>query len=139
MAVSVFEDKSVTPDSGMIAGALAGAYPLWDELESHITDAYPNVTGEWKHYGKAAGWSYILKSKKRTLIYFIPNNGFFRVRVVLGEMAASCAEGAGLPDEIKEAIRAATPYVEGRSVDIDISRGEQLGPVRELVKIKFEN
>jgi hypothetical protein len=139
MAVSIFDDKSVTPDNDMVAVVLADAYSLWEELQNHIQCEYPNVAGEWKHYGKAAGWSFLLKSKKRTLIYLVPNNGYFRIRVVLGEKAVACAESSELPNDIKEAIRAATPYVEGRSIDIDISRNEQLETVKNLLKIKFEN
>jgi hypothetical protein len=61
------------------------------------------------------------------------------VRIVLGEKAVACAETAPLPNEIKEAIRAAVPYAEGRSIDVDIRELQQMETVRELVKIKFEN
>ena len=139
MAVSFFDSKAVTPDDGMVAGALADAYPLWDELQNHVRENYPDITGEWKHYGKASGWVFKLISKKRNLLFFIPQNRYFRLRIVLSEKAAACAETAELPDEIEEAIRAATPYAEGRSIDMDISRHEQLDPVKYLLKIKFEN
>jgi hypothetical protein len=139
MAVSFFDNKTVIPDDRMIAGALAETYPLWDELQNHVQENYPNITGEWKHYGKASGWSYKLISKKRNLLFFVPLNGCFRIRIVLGEKAVACVETATLPDEIKEAIRAATPYTEGRSIDIDINRYEQLEDVKCLLKIKFDN
>jgi len=139
MAVSFFDDKAITPDDCMVTQALAGAQPWWDELQKHIQENYPSVTGEWKHYGKASGWTLRLLSKKRNLLFFIPQDGAFRLRIVLGEKAAACAEAAELPDEIKEAIRTATPYAEGRSIDIDISSHEQLDTVKRLLKIKFEN
>jgi len=139
MATSAFDDKSMAPDQGMVAAALGDASAVWDELQSHVNEEYPNITGEWKHYGKAAGWTHKLISKKRNMLFFVPLNGCFRVRIVLGERAAACAETADLPDEIKEAIRAATPYAEGRSIDIDIDRREQLEPVKTLLKIKFEH
>jgi len=63
----------------------------------------------------------------------------FRLRIVLGKKASTCAQADNeLPDEIKEAIRAATPYAEGRSIDIDIDRREQLETIRRLLKIKYE-
>jgi hypothetical protein len=139
MAVSIFDDKSVMPETDMVAAALADMYSVWDELQKHICDEYPNVTSAWKHYGKAAGWSYILKSKKRTLIYFIPKNAYFRIRIVLGEKAVACVEAAELPNEIKEAIHAATPYVEGRSLDMDIRCHKQLETLKTLLRIKFDN
>jgi len=139
MAVSIFDEKSAAPADETVAAALADANALWDALQAHVREAYPDITKEWKHYGKAAGWTCKLVSKKRNLLFFIPQNGRFRVRVVLGEKAAACAEFADLPDEIKDAIRAAVPYAEGRSVDMDISRAEQLDAVKLLLKIKFEN
>lgn len=139
MAVSIFEDKAVMPDDAMVVGVLSNAYSLWGELHEHIDKSFPGVLGEWKHYGKAAGWSYMLKSKKRTLIYMIPNKDYFRIRIVLGEKAAAIAQIADLPEDIKEALRNATPYVEGRSLDIDISYSEQLETIKTLLKIKFEN
>ena len=139
MAVSILDDKSVVPNSGMVAAVLTGSFSLWDELVNHVKTKYPSITEEWKHYGKAFGWTFKLISKKRNLLFIVPLNGCFRVRFVLGDKAAACAEAAGLPHEIKEAISVATPNVEGRSVDIDICRYEQLEAVKTLLKIKFEN
>ena len=120
MAVSIFEDKSAIPDDNMVAGALAGSYPLWVELQNYVQENYPKVTGEWKHYGKSSGWVFKLLSKKRSLLFFIPKSRCFRLRFGISEKAAPCIETADLPDEIKEAVRVATPYTEGRSIDLDI-------------------
>ncbi|MCL1917748.1 MAG: DUF3788 domain-containing protein [Peptococcaceae bacterium] len=139
MAVSILVDKSVVPDSGMVAAVLADSYPLWDELVTHVNETYPNVTEEWKHYGKAFGWTFKLISKKRNLLFLVPLESCFRVRFVLGERAVACAETANLPKEIMEVIRAATPHVEGRSIDIDITLHEQLEVIKSLLKIKYEN
>ena len=71
-----------------------------------------------------------------------------------------CIEAADLPDVIKEAVRIATPYVEGRSFDLDISadeikvmayvkdrklvdvgtvHGQQLVTAKTLVQIKYDH
>ena len=139
MAVSIFGDKAVMPDDAMLADALASTYPLWNELKSHIHSEYPSITEEWRHYGKTGGWSHKVISKKRNLLFLVPLDGCFRIRFVFGEKAVACIETAELPDEIKEAIHAATPYTEGRGVDIDIHRVEQLEAVKKLLKIKYEN
>jgi hypothetical protein len=139
MAISIFNDKTVTPNNHMVATALADTYTLWDEIQDHVKIKYPNVTEKWKHYGKAAGWCFKFLSKKRNLLFFIPLNGCFRIRIVLGEKAVTCIENSNLPDEIKKAIHTAIPYVEGRSIDIDINRREQLEAIKSLLKIKFEN
>ena len=138
--ISAFGDKSIMPDNGMVLAVLGSAAPIWDDLRTHVEETYPSITGEWKHYGKAAGWSYKLISKKRNLLFFVPRADCFRLRIVLGEKACACAEADGeLPDDIKETIRAATPYTEGRSIDIDVTRREQLDAIKRLLKIKYEN
>ena len=138
--ISAFDDKGFMPDDGMVSNALGGTAAMWEELHAHVIADYPSVTGEWKHYGKAAGWSYKLISKKRNLLFFVPREGSFRLRLVFGEKARACIEADGtLPEEIKEALRAATPYAEGRSIDIDVTRREQLDTIKRLLRIKYEN
>ena len=138
--LSAFDDKTIIPDDGMISDALGETAPIWYELRSYVEETYPNVIGEWKHYGKAAGWTYKLVSKKRNLLFAVPMNGCYRVRIVLGEKGCACVEAdSELPVEIREAFRNAAPYTEGRSVDIDIVSSEQLEAVKRLLKIKYEN
>ena len=138
--LSAFDDKSIMPDEAMVSATLGNISSIWDELRAHITDTYPDITDEWKHYGKAAGWTCKLLSKKRNLLFFVPQTDRFRLRIVLGEKASACAEADNeLPYEIKEAIRAAKPYAEGRSIDIDVDRHEQLDTIKRLLKIKYEN
>jgi len=124
MAVSIFDNKAVTPDNSMVADALNESHSMWIKLQDHVRENYPVVTGVWKHYGKSSGWVYKLLSNKRTLLFFIPQKRCFRLRFGVSEKAAAVIETAALPEEIKEAVRTATPYPEGRSVDLDISQNE---------------
>jgi len=119
MAVSIFEDKAVIPDDNIVKETLAGSFQLWDDLQNYVQENYPGVKGEWKHYGKSSGWVFKLLSKKRSLFFFIPRNESFRLRFGISEKVAPCIETADLPDMIKEAVKIATPYTEGRSIDID--------------------
>jgi hypothetical protein len=138
--LSVFGDKAIMPDDSMVSAALGSTATIWDALRTHAGDTYPNVTGQWKHYGKAAGWTYKLLSGKRNLFFFVPLPDCFRLRIVLGEKGCACVEADdALPEEIKGAFRGATPYAEGRSVDIDIHRLEQLETVKRLLNIKYVN
>jgi len=124
MAVSIFEDKTVMPDDIMVEDALARSYTIWVKLQNHVQENYPNVTGEWKHYGKSSGWVFKLLSKKKNLLFFIPKSGCFRLRFGINEKAADSIETADLPDIIVEAVRTATPYTEGRSIDLDFYSNE---------------
>ena len=137
--LSAYPDKNIMPDDGAVSAVLGGAASMWDELRSHVEENYPCITGEWKHYGKVAGWTYKLISNKRNLLFFTPRNGSFRIRIVLGEKASTQAQIAPLPDEIKAAISSAKAYAEGRSIDIDVDRREQLEDIKLLLKLKHEN
>ena len=44
------------PSDCMVADVLDDVFPLWDELYNHVTETYPNISTEWRHYGKASGW-----------------------------------------------------------------------------------
>jgi hypothetical protein len=123
----------------MVADILGDSLPFWEELRNHVHEKYPNISGEWKYYGKASGWVFKTISKKRNLFFFIPQSGCFKLNFVFGEKAAACIGAADLPDEIKEKIRNATPYVEGRSISLDIHRLEQLDMVKRLIEIKYKN
>ena len=139
MSVSVFSEKSVLPDNEMLAAGLGETWVLWQELEGFIENKYPEVSGQWKHYGKASGWSWVIKSKKRSLIYMIPLKEKFRIRIVLGEKAAQQALAGDLSDQLKSTIREARAYTEGRSIDLDIDESRQLDEVKALLAIKYEN
>jgi hypothetical protein len=160
MAISAFEEKAIIPNDDMMADVLGSAAPLWDELKNHVKETYPDVKEEWKFYGKAAGWTLKLLSKKRNLLFFIPKEKCFRLRFGGGENVMQSIEVSDFPEEIKTAMRTATPYVEGRSFDLDISaedikvmayvqdrklvdigiiHGQQPVVLQTLVRIKYEN
>jgi len=124
MAISVFDDKAVMPDDNMVADTLAESFPLWIGLKNYVQENYSNVKGEWKHYGKSSGWVFKLLSKKRNLLFFIPKNECFRLRFGFNEKSTADVEASGLPDEIKKAVCIATPYTEGRSIDLDVYSNE---------------
>jgi hypothetical protein len=123
----------------MIAAVLGETYQLWEELKNHICDEYPAITEEWKFYGKASGWSCKIISKKRNLLFFIPLKDSFRLRIVLSEKAVAVAENINLPNEMKQSIREATIYTEGRSIDINVNQYKQLDVIKNLLKIKWES
>jgi len=160
MSISFFDDKAIMPNEGMVSDILSDAYDLWVKLRNHIDCNYPDISEEWKFYNKFSGWILLIKTKKRTLTYLTPRDKHFRVRFALSEKMLASVESSELPTEIKEAARTATPYMEGRSIDIDISANEakvmayikdrslvdigtilekQFAVVKSLVQIKFEN
>lgn len=138
MSLSAFGDKAVRPDEQSVADVLAERKPLWDSLKEHMTANHKSVSEEWKFYTKEAGWTLVVKSGKRTLIYFIPMNGFFKVNFVLGEKAVSAAQNADLPGTVIKLISDATQYVEGRSFMLDVKEDADIETSIKLIGIKAQ-
>ena len=139
MTPSKFTDKAVMPDENMIKNAIAGSYRLWIEFFENVKKDYPDVNGTWKHYGKAAGWSFQVKSKKRTLFYFIPAENSFDVTFILGDKAVAEAERSPLPGTVVEELLSSKHYMEGRFITVNVTNGDDIGTVTLLTEIKNGN
>ena len=139
MATSIFGDKKVLPDNDTLTEALAENKAVWDELLAHIEETYPTIGKEWKCYTKAHGWTYVIKSKKRTLLYLTPLYGYFTASFTLGERAAGEVQKADSPVAVKEAFASAQVYMEGRSAAMDIRNEEDLKVAEKLIQIKNDN
>ncbi|MCL2032492.1 MAG: DUF3788 domain-containing protein [Methanomassiliicoccaceae archaeon] len=139
MSLSAFGDKAVKPDEDMVLTVLGERKNLWDRVMGHIASAYKDVSGEWKFYSKDAGWTLVVKSGKRTLVYLIPLEGSFKANFVLGEKAVCAAQGSDLPPHILKAISEARPYAEGRSFMTDVKDDEDRDAVMKLIGIKERN
>ncbi|MDR0778321.1 MAG: DUF3788 domain-containing protein [Methanomassiliicoccaceae archaeon] len=139
MSLSAFSDKTVRPDETAVAAVLDKRKSLWDALKEHITKDHKNVSEEWKFYTKEAGWTLVVKSGKRTLLYLIPMNGLFKVNFVFGERAVSASQDAGLPEYVMELISNAAPYVEGRSFMFDVNEDADVETAIKLLRVKDQN
>jgi len=138
MSLSFFDNKAFTPDDGAVALAIGNTKAFWDELQAHAA-SYGKPICEWKFYSKAAGWSFLLKCGKRTLVYFIPQEGFFKVNFVLGERAIEAVRAANIPPGILILIEEAKPYMEGRSFMFDIKTEADCNTAKQIIGIKHNN
>jgi len=137
MALSVFEDKALMPSLEDVAEVLGDAKVLWDDIVDYIEKVYGQFTEEWKHYGKASGWTLLLKLKKRTILYLFPQNGYFIIQFVYGEKAIEKALGSDLPEAIMASIKAASFYVEGRSFRVDVRCSSDVSWITKLIDVKL--
>jgi len=139
MSLSVFEYKEVIPDDNALADVLGPRKELWDLVKEHIRSNYKDVSGEWKYYSRSAGWTFIVKSGKRTLIYLIPMKGYFKTNFVFGDAAVNAVLTSDLPAAVIKIITDARPYIEGRSFMTDVKNSEDVGTIVKLIGIKAEN
>jgi len=127
------------PTEDALAAALGESKALWDDIKKQVESACGKYNNEWKYYSKKAGWSFVVRSGKRTILYLIPQDKYFKVNFVLGDKAVAAAQEIGLPESIVALIMEATPYAEGRSFMFDICSFDDVDSVRKLISIKAEN
>ena len=132
MAESIFSEKTNVPNEAALHEALKDSMVLWDKALD-----LSGGSGEWKFYTKAAGWTYPVKQKKRTLFYMMPKDGWFQLTFVFGERAVEASKSADLPPQVLESLLNATPYVEGRSIAIDIKSEDDMETVEKLLALKL--
>jgi hypothetical protein len=131
-----FDDKNKQPDDALLTKALGLAKKLWDEFIDHITREYGPVTREWGFY---KAWSLRLKSKKRTIVYLIPQIGHFICAYVLGGKATEEARRADLPKAVFKTINEARVYAEGRGFRLKVKTKRDLEAIKTLASIKMAN
>jgi len=136
---SVFMDKSSIPGDSDLQEKLGPSYPLWQALKKYFNDHVPNPGEEWNYPGKNYGWSFRMKSKKRNIIYFLPRKGFFMVAFVFGPKAFEKVMESQVNEDIKNELRNATVYAEGRGVRIDVKDDKIFKNIYTLLEIKLLN
>ncbi len=139
MALSILDDKSVTPNKSQLKDVLGKTFQLWDSVKQYVLDNYSPVDQEWNFAGKNYGWSLRLKHKKRTILYLIPCKEFFLVAFVLGEKAVVAAQQSTLPKSILDMIKSARKYAEGRGIRVEVKRPQDIENIRILTEIKMAN
>jgi len=127
-------DRPQPPAEKEIRARLGAAFPLYRAL----LDSGP-FRPEWKFYGARYGWSLKLFEKKRNLCFIAPKEGAFDVAFVFGERAAEAALAGPAQEWLKEALRSARRYPEGRGVRVTVATTAELEQVQELLAIKREN
>jgi hypothetical protein len=139
VSLSIFGEKAAVPNEEALAEVLKDSVVLWYRIKDHAAAAYGNANEEWKYYSKKAGWSLVIKSGGRTILYLIPLDACFKVNYVFGEKAAADAMTAGLPEQIVTQISEAKVYAEGRSFMVDVRTKEDADIAKKLVDIKNRN
>jgi uncharacterized protein YdhG (YjbR/CyaY superfamily) len=137
VALSAFDEESHPPEPGGLEAVLGQSADLWDQLVTHVAEAYPPITQLWHFAGAKYGWSLRLKRRDRIVLYMTPQPGSFLLGVVLGETAAQAAHDSGLPEPVLALIDGAPRYGEGRGIRLAVSTGDDLAAARTLAALKM--
>jgi hypothetical protein len=122
-----------------LAARLGATKPLWDTLVAHAEATYPPVTREWKSAAKTVGWYLRLVRKKRTILYLLPNDGFFLTAFVFGEKATAAVHASDVPPVVKTTLAEARAYAEGRGIRLETKTAADLATMKTLAAIKMSH
>jgi len=139
MEEPIFTDKSHQPEPEEVAEVLGRSSAVWDAIKAHLADEYGELTEVWKCYSVKYGWTMKMMKKKRNLFFFIPEKSSFGLAFIFGDKAVAAIEDSNVPENIKEELRNATKYAEGRGMRIEMKYKKQIPLIKKLVAIKFAN
>jgi hypothetical protein len=125
------------PTIGALSRALGVTMPLWDELVRHIETTYAPVTHEWQEARISPLGFLRLIRKKRTILYLIPQDGYFLTAFVFGEKATAAVRQSDVPAAVIAALDAARVYAEGRGIRLETRTSADLATMRTLATIKL--
>lgn len=77
--------------------------------------------------------------KKRVVIFLLTRDGFFKAAFVFGSKAYEEVIVSGISVEIKNELKAAKPYAEGRGIRLEVKSKAIVNDLKKLVKIKVGN
>ena len=132
----ILNDKNTKPTDAVFKSKVGSAFKYYKEIENHILKNYDSIKKEWKYYGQKNGWLLKIFYKNRNLLFIIPSKSFFRIVFVFGDRAVKTIEESEIKDYLKEAIKAARKYAEGRSLSIDIKDDIYIEDIKSLIEIK---
>lgn len=133
---SVFTDKANIPTKNDLEIALGFTYNIWQHLSDFTKKKYPDAIEEWNFSSEKFGWSFRLKDKKRVLVYLLPRVQYFKVAFVFGDKATDTILESTIAVSIKNEIKAAKKYAEGRGIRIDIKDQTLVPDIETLIMIK---
>ena len=136
---SVFVDRELVPNANDLQKALGKTHAFWNALVDHIISEYPSAKLEWKYSSEKYVWSFLLKDKKRVIVYLLPRAGFFKAAFVFSQKAIEEILRSDIVDAIKNELVAAKKFAEGRGIRIDVKTKATLTDIKKLIQIKLRN
>jgi len=139
MAEPVFPDKSHSPTDADLKKVLGRTKTHWDKLSAYAAEAAPDHKPEWKYYSKKSGWIFVVRGKRRNLVYMCPLAKCFSANFAFGEKAVKATEASDLPADVVKMVRNAPKYPEGRAVRYQVKTAADVKVVKKLILIKIGN
>lgn len=136
MAKSIYLEKAMLSDELMLAVEVSGYKQQWDEIIRYLSETYVDFSQEWKYYGKAWGWTLMLKSKSKTLCYITPAQEYFQVSVIFNDKGRALAAAYDLPETVLQAVEASKGNPKNIPYDFDIRTNTDTDIAKRLIEIR---
>lgn len=99
--------------------------------------SYPKAFKEWKYSGVKYSWGFRVCDQKRVIIYLLPRDHYFKIAFVFGQKATDIILQSNVSQAIKDELRAAKVYAEGRGIRIDVKDDSDMKDFLTLITIKI--
>jgi hypothetical protein len=132
---SFFADRAQEPSRRSVLGILGNARDSWNDLETHLAEAYRLKGFVHFMYGERYGWALRFQRGGRTVLAMYPNRGVLTVQIILSRAQVAAATAMGLPRRVARVLETAKDYPEGRWLFIPVeslANGRELRPLIEL-------
>ncbi|HTT19064.1 MAG TPA: DUF3788 domain-containing protein [Candidatus Sulfotelmatobacter sp.] len=136
---NIFAGQLVQPTEEAVQTALGQSCVLWKQLIDELKRELKLDGEDWHSSGAKYGWALRLQKKRRNIVYLGPRAGSFVAAFVLGDKALTVARNSKLPACVLKEIAEAKRYGEGTPVRIEVSKAEDIDPIKVLARIKVEN
>lgn len=127
------------PTNAEINQYIGGSF--FHELCAYIEETYKISSKiEYSKCSMARGWNIKYKKESKSVCTIYPNQGFFTCMVVIGSKEASEAELilTACTSYTQELYRATNPFNGSRWLMIDVTSGEILNDVEELIGVRVK-
>jgi len=131
-------DKGVKPIAENVNSLLGNTATLWREFLEFIENEVGTTIIDWKFYTKKSGWTMKLLLKKRNFFFFKPQEDSFAITFFFGDHAVNAILESDFPKPIKEDLRNARKYMEGRGIRRVFTTIEDVEIAKKLLKIKLQ-
>jgi hypothetical protein len=139
MTASIYDDKLIEPNDKMLSFDLKNTITYFNRICEFIEIEYGNLKPEWRYYNKKSGWILKLFNRKRNVLFVVPCNKYFRIAFTFGDKASDKIYNSDLPEMIKKDLFETKKYAEGRTIQIEVKKENDLNNILKLIRVKLAN
>jgi len=135
VSIGAFVDKQHQPTMEAMLVSVRSKRRLWEGLTQFIEENF-RVKQDFAFYGKNYGWALRFRSGSRALAAFYPGADSFTVQIIIGQTQVERALQLRLGAKVRDILRNARAFTEGRWLFIPVESEEDCGDVQRLLTVR---